>query len=152
MLGDVDLLGEGNSGVVVGDFVDGSVVVVGEGDVVVDVEDVVGVVGWVDVIGGGDVVGFGVDLVRFLDVVVCDGGLGGGGGVGVLVEVVGVVKGVGDVFFELSVVVVGGFDYGELEVVGVLCRECVLVLIFVLLIFIGMGVCIGFIFRERWSW
>lgn len=150
--GDVDLLGEGNGGVVVGDLADGSAVAAGEGDAVVDVEDAAGAAGRVDVAGGGDAVGLGVDLARLPDAAACDGGLGGGGGAGVLAEVVGAVKGAGDALLELSVAVVGGLDNGELEAAGVLCRECLLALAFVSLTFTGMGVCTGSTFRERWSW
>lgn len=118
--GDVDLLGEGDGGIVVGDLAAGSAVGAGESNAVVDVEDTAGAARRVDVAGGGDAVGLGIDLAASPDTATGDGGLGGGGGTGVLAEVVGAVEGAGDALFELSIAVVGGLNDGELETRGVL--------------------------------
>lgn len=111
----MDLLGKGNSGVVVGDLADGGAVAAGERDAVVDVEDAVGAAGRVDVARGRDLVVLGVDLAVGPDAAARDRGPGRGGGAGVLGEVVGAVEGARDAGIQLRVAVVGAVDDGELE-------------------------------------
>ena len=118
--GEVDLLSEGDGGIVVGELANGGAVGAGEGDTVVDVEDAVGAARGVDVAGGGDGVGLGVDLALGPDAASADGGLGRGGVAGRLAEVVGRVEGAGHAALELSVAVVRAVDDGELEAAGVL--------------------------------
>lgn len=118
--GQVDLLGEGDGGIVVGELADGAAVGAGEGDAVVDVEDAVGAAGGVDVAGGRDGVGLGVDLALGPDAASADGGLGGGRVAGRLAEVVGRVEGARHARVELGVAVVRAVDDGELEAAGVL--------------------------------
>lgn len=113
--GQVDLLGKGNSGVVVGNLADGGAVAAGERDAVVDIEDAVGAAGRVDVARGRDLVVLGVDLAVGPDAAARDRGPGRGGGAGVLGEVVGAVEGARDTSVQLRVAVVGAVDDGELE-------------------------------------
>lgn len=116
----VELLGEGEGGVVVGDDAAGRGVGAGERDAVVDVEDALGAARRVDVAGTGDLVALGVDLALLPDAATLDRGLGGGGGSSVLAEVVGAVEVAGDALLELSVAVVGRLKDGELEATRVL--------------------------------
>lgn len=120
----VNLLGEGNGGVVVGDEAAGGGVGAGEGDAVVDVEDAVGAAGREDVAGRGDLVGLGVDLALLPDAAARDGRLRGRRGRSVLAEVVGAVEVAGDASLELGVAVVGALQDGELEAAGVLFGPC----------------------------
>lgn len=78
MPADVDLLGEGDGGVVVGDLARGGSVARREGDAVVDVEDAGGAAGRPDDGGGGDLVLLGVDLAVGPDPAAVDGGAGRG--------------------------------------------------------------------------
>lgn len=116
----MDLLGEGNGGIIVSELAGGRAVGAGESNAVVDVEDAVGTAGRVDVAGGGDGVSLGVDLAIGPDAATGDGGLGGGGVAGRLAEVVGRVESASDTGVELGVAVVRAVDDGELEATGVL--------------------------------
>lgn len=116
----MDLLGESDGGVVVGQDTGGLGVAAGERNAVVDVEDAVGAARRVDVAGGRDVVDLGVDLALLPDAASGDGGLRCRGRTGVLAEVVGGVEGSGDAGVELSIAVVGAVNDGELEATGVL--------------------------------
>lgn len=128
--GDVDLLGEGDGGIVVGDETAGGGDRAGEGDAVVDVEDAVGAARREDVAGRGDLVGLGVHLAVGPDAAARDGRLGGGGRLGVLAEVVGAVEVASHALVELGVAVVGALEDGELEAAGVLfCAVSVIVLL-----------------------
>jgi len=118
--GDVDLLGEGDGGIVVGDEAAGGGDRAGEGDAVVDVEDAGGAAGREDVAGRGDLVGLGVHLAVGPDAAARDGRLGGGGRLRVLAEVVGAVEVARHALVELGVAVVGALEDGELEAAGVL--------------------------------
>jgi hypothetical protein len=118
--GEVDLLGEGDGGVIISDLAEGGGVGAGEGDAVVDVEDAVGATGRVDVARGRDGVGLGVDLAVGPDAAARDGGLGRGGGGRALAEVVGAIEGARDARVQLRVAVVGAVDHGELEPTRVL--------------------------------
>lgn len=128
--GDVDLLGEGDGGIVVGDETAGGGDRAGEGDAVVDVEDAVGAARREDVAGRGDLVGLGVHLAVGPDAAARDGRLGGGGRLRVLAEVVGAVEVASHALVELGVAVVGALEDGELEAAGVLfCAVSVIVLL-----------------------
>jgi hypothetical protein len=116
----VDLLSEGDGGIVVGDLAGLGGVAGGEGNAVVDVEDAAGAAGRVDVAGGRDAVGLGVDLAVLPQAAAGDHGLGRGRGRGVLREVVGRVERPGDGRVELGIAVVGAVDNGELEAARVL--------------------------------
>ena len=116
----MDLLGEGDGGIVVGELAEGAAVGAGEGDAVVDVEDARGAAGAVDVAGSRDLVGLGVDLALGPDTAPGDGGLGGCGVSGGLGEVVGRVEGACHAGLELRVAVVGAVHHGELEPTRVL--------------------------------
>lgn len=118
--GKVDLLGEGDGGIIISDLADGAAVGAGEGDAVVDVEDAVGAAGGVDVAGRGDGVGFGVDLAAGPDAATLDRGLGGGGARRALGEEVGAEEGARNAGLEVGVAVVGAVDDGELEAARVL--------------------------------
>ena len=117
--GDVDLLGEGDGGIVVGDEAAGRGVGAGQGDAVVDVEDAGGAARRVDDAGSGDLVVLGVHLAIGPDAAAGDRGLSRRRGLRVLAEVVGAV------------------EHGELEAAGVLRRgrkvstaaSCVVVLL-----------------------
>lgn len=119
--GEVDLLGESDSGIVISDLADGAGVGAGERDAVVDVEDTVGAAWRVDVAGSGHLVGLGVDLALGPDAAAADGGLRGGGVRGCLREVVGAEEGAGHAGLEEGVAVVRALEDGELEATGVLC-------------------------------
>lgn len=116
----MDLLGESDGGVVVGEDTGGLGVAAGERNAVVDVEDTVGTAGREDVACRGDSVGLGVDLALLPDAASRDGGLCRRGRRSVLAEVVGGIESSGDAGVELGVAVVGAIDNGELEATGVL--------------------------------
>lgn len=116
----MDLLGEGDGGIVVGELAGGGAVGAGEGDAVVDVEDAVGAAGRVDHARGGDAVGLGVDLAAGPDAAAADGGLGRRRVRRRLAEEVGRVEGACHARVELRVAVVRAVDDGELEAARVL--------------------------------
>lgn len=117
---DVDLLGESNGGIIVGDLADGGAVGAGERNAVVDVEDAVGAAGREDVARGGDLVRLGVHLALRPDAAARDGRLRGRGCRSVLAEVVRAIEGSGDALVQLGIAVVRALDNGELEPAGVL--------------------------------
>jgi hypothetical protein len=112
---EVDLLGEGNSSIIVGNLAGLAGVGAGERNAVVDVEDTVRTAGRVDVRRGRDRVRLGVHLTRLPNAAAGDDGLGGGRGAGVLREVVGAEEGACYRLVQLSIAVVGAVDDGELE-------------------------------------
>lgn len=116
---EVDLLGEGDGGIIVGDLAAGRAVGAREGNAVVDVEDAVGAAWREDEAGGGDLVVLGVDLAGLPGGATLDGCLGSGGRRGVLAEVVRAVEGAGHALLELRIAVVRALDDGELEATGV---------------------------------
>lgn len=120
--GDVDLLGEGDGGIVVGDEAAGRGVGAGQGDAVVDVEDAGGAARRVDDAGSGDLVVLGVHLAIGPDAAAGDRGLSRRRGLRVLAEVVGAVEVAGDASVQLGIAVVGAVEHGELEAAGVLKR------------------------------
>lgn len=116
----VELLSEGNGSVVVGDHAESVGVGRGEGNAVVDVEDAAGAARRVDVAGRRDLVRLGVDLTGRPDAAARDGGLGGGGRLSVLREVVSAEEGAGDTLLQEGVAVVSRLDDRELEAARVL--------------------------------
>lgn len=118
--GDVELLSEGDGGIIVGDEARRGAVGAGEGDAVVDVEDAVSAARREDVAGRRDLVRLGVHLALLPDAAARDRRLRGRRRAGVLAEVVGAVEVARDALLELRVAVVRALDNGELEATGVL--------------------------------
>lgn len=119
---DVELLGEGKGGVVVGDLADGGAVGAGEGDAVVDVEDAIGAARREDVAGGRDDVRLCVHLALGPDAATLDRRLRRRRRLGILAEVVGAVEVARHTLLEQRVAVVRALEDRELEAAGVLSR------------------------------
>lgn len=117
---DVNLLGEGDSRIIVGDLATGCAVGAGERNAVVDVEDAVSAARREDEARSGNLVVLGVNLARGPDTAALDRRLRRRGRRGVLAEVVGAIKGSSNTLVELSVAVVCAVDDRELEAAGVL--------------------------------
>ena len=116
----VDLLGEGNGGIIVGDGTRGRAVGGCEGNAVVDVEHALGAAWRVDVTRGGHLVRLGVHIALLPDTAAADGSLGRGGSNRILAEEVGAEEGASCALLKEGIAVVGALDHRELEATGVL--------------------------------
>jgi len=116
----VDLVGEGDGGIVVRDLAGSIGVGRSEGDAVVDVEDTVRAAGAPDDGGSRNGVDLGVDLAGSQAPASREGGAGGGGLRRRLGEEVGGEESTGDAGVELDIAVVGRLEDGKGEATGVL--------------------------------
>lgn len=120
---EVDLLGEGDGSIVVGDGAIGLGVRGREGDAVVDVEDAVGAARGPDIAARRDPVVLGVDLALGPDAAARDGRLRRRRPRRVLAEEVGAEEGSSHAGVELSVAVVRRLNDGELPARGIAQRQ-----------------------------
>ncbi len=106
----MNLLGEGDSRVVIGHLTGGGVVPTGQGDAVVDIEDAAGPAWAEDVAGGGHLVVLGVDGAGEPLSAAFDAGLRRRRGRRILAEVVGRVESSGNAPVELRIPVIRAVD------------------------------------------
>lgn len=106
----MNLLAHVDGGIVISKLARGIAVRRGQGDAVVDVEDLGGAALALDVVGRGDHVLLGVDLAGRPEAAAADRRLRGAGLGGVRAEVVLAEEGAGDARVELGVAVVGAVD------------------------------------------
>jgi hypothetical protein len=115
----VELLGQCDGGIVVGNGAKGARVGGSQTDAVVDVEDAVGAARRPDDAGSGDLVLLGVDLAGLPNAATVDADTSSGGGSSILTEVVGTEEVTLGALLEDGIAVIGGLKDGELEAAGV---------------------------------